>query len=335
MEGLLKRHFWLIDLLLIAGVAYTTVRVGNLYLLKEIQAQFSFIEPEHQKIQIKPNEASQKNWATTVTERNLFNSTPPSPEEEKKILDAQKEQEEKDKEEEGKAGAFPESDQPCDESGASLTLRVAMIAEPSTASYAVIDDGKFERIYKEEDKVDDLTIVAIQWTGEGSRVVFKKKNKFECIISGPNKGKGKKSKDTPEPPPSEPVADDTPKADAGSNEDKFKEGIKEIAPGKYEVNRAMLDEQISDLDNLMRQARVIPHYKQGKPAGFKVVGVRSNSIFRHLGLKSGDVLKTVGGEELTSINKALGLFEALKTNSNVSLDIERQGKPSNFEYNIK
>ena len=120
-----------------------------------------------------------------------------------------------------------------------------------------------------------------------------------------------------------------------SQNNKFKDGIKEISPGNYEVDRAMLDEQLADLDNLVRQARVIPHYKRGKPAGFKVVGIRSNSIFRHLGLKSGDVLKSVGGEELTSINKALGLFEQLKTSDNVSLDLERRGKGIPIIYNIK
>ena len=116
---------------------------------------------------------------------------------------------------------------------------------------------------------------------------------------------------------------------------KYKDGIKEVSPGRFEVDRAMLDEQLADLDSLMRQARAIPHYKRGKPAGFKVVGIRSNSIFRHLGLKSGDVLKSVGGEELTSINKAFGLFEKLKSSENFSLDIERKGKVSSFEYNIK
>ena len=116
---------------------------------------------------------------------------------------------------------------------------------------------------------------------------------------------------------------------------KYKDGIKEISPGRYEVDRAMLDEQIANLDSIMNQARVIPHYRQGKPVGFKVVGIRSNSIFRHLGLKSGDVLKSVGGEELTSINKALGLFEKLKTSDNVSLDVERLGKGQTLDYTIK
>ena len=332
MEGLLKRHFWLIDLLLIAGVAYTTVRVANLYLLKEFQAILSVSEPSVQKIQIKPNQASQKDWASAISGRNLFNANPPSPEQIRLQQEAEEQKDKESQEEEIPSGRLPNAEDPCDESSASLTLKFTMIAEESIESYAVLDDGKGERIFKEGDSIDSMKIVSIQWNGDGGRVVFQKKGKYECVSSGPAKGKNKKApKSEPEDPA--PVAEEA--KPSTPSDDKFKEGIREVEPGKYEVDRAMLDEQISDLDNLMRQARVIPHYKQGKPAGFKVVGVRSNSIFRHLGLKSGDVLKSVGGEELTSINKALGLFEALKTNSNVSLDIERQGKASNLEYNIK
>jgi type II secretory pathway component PulC len=46
-------------------------------------------------------------------------------------------------------------------------------------------------------------------------------------------------------------------------------------------------------------------------------------------------LKSVGGEDLKTINQALQLFEKLKSSDQVSLDIQRRGKSSNLEYNIK
>ena len=56
------------------------------------------------------------------------------------------------------------------------------------------------------------------------------------------------------------------------------------------------------MDKLLRQARAVPHRQNGKTVGFKVVGNRSNSLFRSLGLRSGDVLTSVNGESLDSIN---------------------------------
>ena len=105
--------------------------------------------------------------------------------------------------------------------------------------------------------------------------------------------------------------------------------------GQYEVERSMLDEQLEDLTKLSRQARVIPHYVKGKTQGFKIVGVRPNSLYSALGIRSGDILKGVNGEQITSPTKALEFLEALKTTSQVTIDIERRNQKKTFEYEIK
>ena len=84
-----------------------------------------------------------------------------------------------------------------------------------------------------------------------------------------------------------------------------------------------------------RQARVIPHYRGGKPQGFKIVGVRPGSLYSHIGLRSGDVIKGVNDEAITSPNKALELYEKLKSEDAVSVDIERRGRKITNEYSIK
>ena len=117
--------------------------------------------------------------------------------------------------------------------------------------------------------------------------------------------------------------------------DKYKDGIKSMGKNRYEIDRGFLNEQLDDLGALTRQARVIPHYRQGKPKGFKMVGVRPNSLYTHLGLRSGDILKAVNGEEVSSPTKALELYEKLKTSDSVTLEVERRGRQNTFEYNIK
>ena len=97
----------------------------------------------------------------------------------------------------------------------------------------------------------------------------------------------------------------------------------------------MLNEQLEDLGRLSRDARVIPHYRGGKPRGFKIVGVRPGSLYSHIGVRSGDILKSVNGEEINSPTKALQLFEKLKQTDSITLDIERRGRKSTLEYMIK
>ena len=80
---------------------------------------------------------------------------------------------------------------------------------------------------------------------------------------------------------------------------------------------------------------MIPHYVKGKTQGFKIVGVRPNSLYSALGIRSGDILKGVNGEQITSPTKALQFLEALKTTSQVTIDIERRKQKKTFEYEIK
>ena len=94
----------------------------------------------------------------------------------------------------------------------------------------------------------------------------------------------------------------------------------------------MLNEQLEDLGRLSRDARVIPHYRGGKPRGFKIVGVRPGSLYSHVGVRSGDILKSVNGEEINSPTKALQLFEKLKNSDSVTLDVERRGRKQTLEY---
>lgn len=124
-------------------------------------------------------------------------------------------------------------------------------------------------------------------------------------------------------------------APAGGGATKSKLIVNKTGENAYQIDRAGLDEVLNDLGALASQARVIPHYKDGKPEGFKVVGVRPASLYSQIGVRSGDVIKAVNDEEINSPNKALELFEKLKNSNNVTVSIERRGRPVNFDYTIK
>ena len=112
-------------------------------------------------------------------------------------------------------------------------------------------------------------------------------------------------------------------------------GVKKTGPYDYQIDRGMLDEQLQDLSKLGSQARVVPNYRNGKYEGFKLVGVRPGSLYRSIGVRSGDVIKSVNGKAIDSPNKALELFEQLKASSNIQLEIERRGQPKQPNYAIQ
>ncbi len=116
---------------------------------------------------------------------------------------------------------------------------------------------------------------------------------------------------------------------------RIREGVKKTGAYDYQVSRNMIDEELKDLGKLQSEARVVPHYKNQKYEGFKLVGVRPGSLYRALGIRSGDVIKSVNGTAIDSPNKAIELFEQLKSSSDIKVDIERRGQPKTLGYTIQ
>lgn len=112
-------------------------------------------------------------------------------------------------------------------------------------------------------------------------------------------------------------------------------GITKTGDYSYTVERASVEEWLADPATLAKQARMIPHIKEGKIHGFKVYGVRPSSLLAQLGLKNGDVVHAIDGEALTDLNRAVTLFERLKKASRVEVEINRRGQSLTLAYLIQ
>lgn len=321
MEGLTKRYFWVVNLVVLAVLAYLAARVLNNIGAREIASlQTERVAQAPAKVSRATAGPLKSEWAQIVNNRNLFNSDPPAPEEDGGV-----------KTDGGEAVGFDGKGVPppwanCKESESSIGLSATMVAEPAEWSFAVIDDGENDedRLLREGQQVADFVLAAIQ----RERVVLASKGGgFECVALGEKKRSKKKRSSS--------RTFGKKRSGSKSKSAKIKEGVKKTGKNQYEIDREMLNEQLDDLGTLSKQARVIPHYRDGRPQGFKIVGVRPGSLYSHIGVRSGDVLKSVNGEEITSPNKALELYEKLKSSDNVNVDVERRGRKVSLEYNIK
>lgn len=101
------------------------------------------------------------------------------------------------------------------------------------------------------------------------------------------------------------------------------------------LDRKMVDAAFANLPRLLTQARVMPHYSDGKMAGFRVISVKSDSLFDRIGLQPQDVLKRINGMEIKDPSRFLSAFQQVKEEDIITLDIVRQGRPSTFVYEIR
>ena len=101
------------------------------------------------------------------------------------------------------------------------------------------------------------------------------------------------------------------------------------------LNRSQIEDAVKDVNNLMKQVNIQPHFKNGKPDGLRLTRVQRNSIFNRMGLKRGDIITGVDGEIIESVDDALALYNKLKNASDLKLEIKRRGVPKTMIYRIR
>ncbi|MBW2311124.1 MAG: type II secretion system protein GspC [Deltaproteobacteria bacterium] len=101
------------------------------------------------------------------------------------------------------------------------------------------------------------------------------------------------------------------------------------------VRRSEVEESLKNVHRLLSQARVRPHFSEGKPDGLAISHIKRRSIFEKLGLKNGDVIKGLDGNEIKSPDDVLQMYKKLTLGSEVAIEIERGGEEQIINYTFR
>ncbi len=101
------------------------------------------------------------------------------------------------------------------------------------------------------------------------------------------------------------------------------------------LKRDKINTAVNDLNTLMKQIRIRPHFKDGNPDGLTISGIRSKSIFSEMGLRNGDVIVGVDGNNIESVDDALKLYENLQSATGVQVQVRRKGQLRTIDYKIE
>jgi general secretion pathway protein C len=111
--------------------------------------------------------------------------------------------------------------------------------------------------------------------------------------------------------------------------------VKQKGNEQYELPRSLLTSVTERIDVLASQAAIVPYFRKGQPAGFRIYHIRNGSLYQKLGLTNGDVIQRINGYEFTSPERALEAYSNLMSAGNLSVEILRGGKTRTFSYDIK
>lgn len=101
------------------------------------------------------------------------------------------------------------------------------------------------------------------------------------------------------------------------------------------VNRSEVEESLKNVHQLLSQARVRPHFSGGKPDGLAIASIKRGSIFEKLGLKNGDIVKGLDGNDIKSPDDVLQMYKKLTLGSEVAIEIERAGEKQTLNYTFR
>ena len=202
--------------------------------------------------------------------------------------------------------------------------------EWSFAAIAGASDGK-TMLYRRGSNVDGSRVLAVYpssvvvtgASGACQLQMFEEEEKDVSTAPTP----------TVKPAPVRPTPGDARKA--GLSDQELDEGIEKITETRFNIQRSLVDKVLANQGSLMKTARVIPHEENGRVVGVKLYGIRRNSLLGRLGVRNGDMLRTINGFDMTSPDTALEAYSVLRSADKLTLAVKRQNQEITIEYNIE
>jgi general secretion pathway protein C len=201
--------------------------------------------------------------------------------------------------------------------------------EWSFAAITGTTDGK-TMLYREGSSVDGSRVLAVQ---SSSVVVSSSSGACQLLMFDEEEGAVASTPTPTKKPARAPGAAQG--RNAGLSSEELDEGIEKVTDTKFNIQRSLVDKALANQGSLMKTARVIPHDENGRVVGVKLYGIRRNSLLGRLGVRNGDMLRTINGFNMASPDTALEAYSVLRTADKLTLAVKRQSKEVTIEYNIE
>ena len=124
-------------------------------------------------------------------------------------------------------------------------------------------------------------------------------------------------------------ADPTMSVDTGSGPPLIDESLAAFvqceSDSHCKVEKAWLEALLADPAAAAKQTRIVPKTEGEKPIGIKLYGIRPGSLPKAIGLKNGDLIKSINGYAMGSLDEMLEAYAKLRRETKLTLEIERRG----------
>jgi len=179
-------------------------------------------------------------------------------------------------------------------------------------SFAIIQDeaNKTQQLYRVGDKLQNRTLTGVEW----DRVVLRS-------------GQGEEVLKIVEPAGRPSVAAAVTAQGSAS--------VQQRSDNDFVIDRTEVDKAMENMNQLFTQIRAVPHFQDGKASGFRLFAIKQDSVFEKIGLKNGDIVTRINGNELTDPARAMTLLQDLRNEGRITVDVNRNRQLTTLNYEIR
>lgn len=107
------------------------------------------------------------------------------------------------------------------------------------------------------------------------------------------------------------------------------------APARRVLDRREVTAAMNDPTRLLMQAQAVPYLTDGKLDGFRLYNVVPSGFFDKIGLQTNDIVQRINGVELRDPGMLLSLFQQLRNERTVRVDMVRNTARQTLTYDIR
>lgn len=113
-------------------------------------------------------------------------------------------------------------------------------------------------------------------------------------------------------------------------------GITGDGETNFTIDRATLNAALGNMDELSGMARALLHRgPDGEYDGYRLSAIRRDTLPDKVGIRNGDIIHSVNGLPINSLDGAMKALDALKTQPNLKVEVTRRGQPTTLNYDIR
>ena len=116
-------------------------------------------------------------------------------------------------------------------------------------------------------------------------------------------------------------------------------GVPQVDAGSmdmtHEISRNEIDQSLPEVRQMLEESNSSAKITEGKPDGFSLGRLRARDAFFRIGLRTGDVIKSVDGQAVDTPEDAELLLERMTEGGNFSILVERGGQLQSLHLSVK